>query len=479
MRRVILAACCALFLAGTAAALPTGPGGTLYFSGYPCNPMNSTGAIVETQMYYIDLNTDWSPVESENICKYLTTLPAVWNPYWNGTYNEYGSPELFWNEETGQRDMAGEYHNARIAVLAPADTTADPGSTPLETPDPTGNNPNRYGSDILLVNGSTGAYTTLNAGFDGPSSPDTYNAGGLAVVDSGFTPEGEARGLFVPASNGTIWVEKDADGIYNDYDTITVTSGGSIDTGRQLDAYGNCMYGSGYLAAYVAYKTGPNTYTRTTITDATMTALTPLYTVGTVNHYATVGSTSVGTITDIDDDGNIDFFWSVGGNSGDIIHAEDTDGDGLFITDGECQVFMSGSTGPVPAPMSGTYQSWDLQFVKTEGGGGVLLWFGVWNLYSTSDNGGLWAFGVDADGAYDGTYMMIGYVNEDSNDGDLSMNGIVQSTGSGVNQTLNGGRSFVFAPLGEAGEIPEPGTMLLVGSGILGLAGVVRRRLIG
>ena len=43
----------------------------------------------------------------------------------------------------------------------------------------------------------------------------------------------------------------------------------------------------------------------------------------------------------------------------------------------------------------------------------------------------------------------------------------------GVFPTLSSG------VMGEASPIPEPGSLLLVGSGVLGLAGVARRRFLG
>ncbi|GAJ12087.1 unnamed protein product, partial [marine sediment metagenome] len=103
----------------------------------------------------------------------------------------------------------------------------------------------------------------------------------------------------------------------------------------------------------------------------------------------------------------------------------------------------------------------DLELVQCPGGEWVLL---MWD-NTAGWHGKRWiaVMGLDSDGEWDGNPIKdIVYWTSHTASGDSSI-------------MMYAANTFEFAPLG---IIPEPATMLLVGTGILGLAGVIRRRLI-
>ena len=61
--------------------------------------------------------------------------------------------------------------------------------------------------------------------------------------------------------------------------------------------------------------------------------------------------------------------------------------------------------------------------------------------------------------------------------GMLHMDGFEDTLGTFVFSANQAGGTFSYSGSNEAGIVPEPGSMLLLGSGLIGLAGAVRRRM--
>jgi len=430
-------------LASVALGLPMGPGGTLYFS------TGGQGG-VGSQVYYVDVDQNFNAIEVApgQSCVSVGTVTANKDERVYGNYPaDFGRLDVWYNSD-GNLDMGGEYHNATLLTAAYYNTT------------PAGGTSSTQGADIVVL---SPAYTVggplnisvINDGWNSTTTgtASTVSMNGVVRVDSAFTPNGEAVGIVDGAfqgngSNSGVWVDSDGDGQYGgvagEYTNLTGT--------EQM----RLAYGAGTLAAGVG---------STSIRVTTRTG------VGTYSSFvATAANAGQLAVDDVDGDGIADIY-AASGNK--LYRYTDLNGNGNFNDAGESLDigFAAGNNGVTP------YGTELIQYVdpNTEAVFWTALWYGFENsygAYSHSDHKVVYAIGLGADGLWDGeAWSEVIYYCPSNATGDASF----------ADASVLRGNLMAFAPLGEesSGEVPEPGTMLLVGTGILSLAGVVRRRLIG
>ena len=439
-------------LASAAVALPTGPGGTLYFGGLATH----TGAIHGTVIYRINVDSDWNRVDDDGnvlasgVVSTVCTINAEIDEGNSSGTTGFGSPEIWVNPSSDKMDMAGQYNNATLVLGAYYNNTPAAGDAG-----------GLQGADLITVDARTLAVTVLNEGFGSSGAPDTGGFDHLVPVDSGWTPGGEALGMAVVCGGsdytGTsgVWVDSDGNGTYEEgiarstgyreVEYIAINSGyevnGEVVTGAVI--------GHSYASTNAVYKTATG-YVSVTSSDSTM------------DPTATIGSFDGVGVADTDQNGVPDVYWSSGDR--DLVHATDLNNDGDWADDGEAWV-MTGFTVP-----GGSSQGpFDMEVIACPNGKFVLLWYGHCHKWSSNDTLAVYAYELDEYGDILGEGLALGECNVDQGTGDL-----------GMSEFETYGMELEFAPLGEAGsQAPEPATMLLVGTGMLSLAGVVRRRLLG
>ncbi len=188
MRNAILTLAVVFALASVAAAVPAGPGGTIYFER-----LDAAGGT--QKIYYLDVDAGWNALGSVTLLTTFADAPP------NEDSHTYGLRP--WSA-----DMGGSYHSATLLTQAYYDNDDAVG---------TGNR----GSDILLIN-PDGSQTVINRGFNGSEGTNTAGLDWIQPVNSNFTPGGEARGIVAQSDSGhSIWLDTNGDGFYEE-------DGGSI-----------------------------------------------------------------------------------------------------------------------------------------------------------------------------------------------------------------------------------------------------------
>ncbi|MBA7478697.1 hypothetical protein ES707_14125 [subsurface metagenome] len=433
MRKAILASIVVLALASVVSAVPAGPGGTIYF-GSSSNTGWPTYLPRDNHFYYLDVDSNWDPLLTADACVWFASLHNAGDNTTDG--DELGSPEVWYHPTSGYRDMNGSYHDATLLVGAFYNNTpyvAEPGL-----------HQDSECADILTL-APDGTLTLLNDGiiysWAAEAIMATSSLGFVLPVDSGYTPGGEARGIVAESvNNDSIWVDSDGDGAYNEG---VQQDHGSSDDLEYVPGIGvvSPRY-NGIDIIYAGVDTdGNRTYNKVEAQS------------GSPDHgFKLSGSIAA---ADTNDDGIADLYYMAPGYQ--LIHAYDQNDDLDTQDDGEAWVIYDEDTEGDSDFDAGNQ---DLELVQCPGGEWVLL---LWD-NTEAWHGRRWinVMGLDSDGEWDGNPMkeIIGYSAWNAT-GDSSI-------------MMYAANTFEFAPL----LIPEPATMLLVGTGILGLAGVIRRRFI-
>ena len=478
MRKAILCATMALTLTGIASALPAGPGGTFYFTGI----FNSN---TQYSIAYLNVNSAWAPVGGAT---QLSTISVV--GYTAQSAQPAGITEGWYNASGRVEETA--YNSATLFAHIRYDNIIDTEST-------TGTNVNGRGFDIIALDSTPGTpgMTLLNGGWDDAGTAATNfgtvegNYYGTQVVDSGFTPNGETTGFYLQNGyNQTIWtIDSSGDGDYNEHTIVSPSWGGPV---------GIAIYQNG-KAAYSGRLNGTGTVDfglgsgAQAVTGAMMTRV-PTQTnkpwvftykiagggYGQVLRYNSdgyddpsasyvngdfigFGDASRGIMAgDTDNDGVMDVYYNAQPY---CIHAEDKNGDGDIMDQFECtnltanlnyftSYLSDAALVMLPETFANGNNKWAIMFLNRNEGTepAIQVWLQV-------------AF-LNSNGDYDAS---LGITTIDS----VTVNSSGDTTsGDSTMAFLRGYYNGFFVPM----AIPEPGTLMLVGTGVLGLAGVLRRR---